>query len=76
MPQLDKEIFTGYFFAIFFALMSFHADSFVSENSLRINGQHFLYSQLIIFKRNLRFEKEKFLYYIDHLLEQRFRNFK
>lgn len=76
MPQLDKEIFTGYFFLIFFALISMFSDTFVSENFLRINGYHFLHNQLINSRKNLRYEYEKFLFYVERLIEKRLRAFR
>jgi hypothetical protein len=39
MPQLDKELFTEYFFMIALVLLSLHSDYYVSENFLRLNSQ-------------------------------------
>jgi len=39
MPQLDKELYTEYFFVIAVVLLSLHSDYYVSENFLRLNGQ-------------------------------------
>lgn len=76
MPQLDKELYTEYFFVIAIVLLSLHSDYYVSENFLRLNGQWFLHNFYTKSKLLLAYEKKEFISYINLIIEKSFISFK
>ena len=70
MPQLDKELFTEYFFVIAVVLLILHSDYYVSENFLRLNSQWFLHDFFTRSRLLLNYEKDEFMVYVDLLVEQ------
>ncbi len=76
MPQLDKELYTEYFFVIAIVLLSLHSDYYISENFLRLNGQwfiHYFYTRSRIF---LAYEKNQFVQYTNLLVGKSLVSFK
>lgn len=76
MPQLDKELFTEYFFVIAVVLLSLHSDYYISENFLRLNGQWFLHNFYIKSRLLLAYEKNEFISYVNLLIEKSLLAFK
>ncbi|KAA0145457.1 hypothetical protein FNF27_10052 (mitochondrion) [Cafeteria roenbergensis] len=70
MPQLDKELFTEYFFVIAVVLLSLHSDYYVSENFLRLNSQWFLHDFFTKSRLLLNYEKQEFTFYVDLLIDK------
>jgi hypothetical protein len=76
MPQLDKELYTEYFFVIAVVLLSLHSDYYVSENFLRLNGQWFLHNFYVQSRLLLTYEKKEFVTYVNLLIEKSLLAFK
>ena len=70
MPQLDKELYTEYFFVIALVLLSLHSDYYVSESFLRLNGQWFLHNIYTQSRLLFIYEKKEFISYINLLIER------
>jgi len=76
MPQLDKELYTEYFFVISVVMLSLHSDPYLSENFLRLNSQWFLHNFYVNSCILLEYEKKEFTSYINLLLEKSLMTFK